>query len=109
VTLKVRFALTNNIGGQEFLVHVCEACAYVVHVHMCVNEFSCAHVEAIGQHQVTCFMSLHLAHWGQGVSWNVELGWKLASSRNPLVTASIALGLKASVRPCLTFETGDGI
>lgn len=35
MTLKLRFALTNNIGRQKLLVHVNEVYAHVVHV--CVH------------------------------------------------------------------------
>lgn len=41
MTLKLRFALTNNIGRQKILVHVNEVYAHVVHV--CVRAHAHMH------------------------------------------------------------------
>ena len=41
MTLKLRFALTSNIGRQNLLVHVKEVYAHVVHVCVCAH--ACMH------------------------------------------------------------------
>ena len=58
MTLKLRFALTNNIGRQKLLVHVKEVYAHVVHVCVCtrMNAFFRVQVEATGGHVLSLFI-----------------------------------------------------
>lgn len=63
---------------------------------VCVHTHACIFQGTSGGHRRTCFVSLYLIHLRQGISWNLELGWKLGNPSNPSVSTACELQVLVS-------------